>query len=355
VLHPELGRDEQVLARYAAAAVLARGAEAEHFRPLPLQEHPIGMSTKGASAAGKSTMRPMQRALAGRMGAHWRDFALVSPDIFRPDLLDVDSLGGHYKYFGAFTSHELDVVDQKLDQYLARKAELDGTPHLLFDRFRFDNFDYESEDQQERLAMLRKRRRLHYVFIITPPEKTVERAWQRGLEIGRYKPVDDLLAHNVKAYAGMQSFFLARAVQPGGLNQHYEFVDNNVQLGDVPLSVAFGWNGELNIVDVTRLVDMDRYTKINVDARRPEDLYANPQSLMVERNVDFRRTCVRRFPVLNLAHRDTGLIYARFESGSPGMEKRRRHRRNRECAGACGAAYRRAGIIRVRAAESCHE
>ena len=29
----------------------------------------------------------------------------------------------------------------------------------------------------------------------------------------------------------------------------------------------------------------------------------------------FLRTCVREFPVLNLAHRDTGRIYARFERG----------------------------------------
>ena len=64
--------------------------------------------------------------------------------------------------------------------------------------------------------------------MITPPDKTVERAWKRGLVVGRYKPVDDLLAHNVEAYAGMQSFFLARALHPDSHNQHFEFVDNDV-------------------------------------------------------------------------------------------------------------------------------
>jgi hypothetical protein len=51
------------------------------------------------------------------------------------------------------------------------------------------------------------------------------------------------------------------------------------------LGVAFGWNGELNIVDVKRIVDMDRYCKIDVEARRPDDAYAGPQSLAVESNV----------------------------------------------------------------------
>ena len=86
-------------------------------------------------------------------------------------------------------------------------------------------------------------------------------------------------------------------------------------MGEVPLTVAFGSRGEFNILDVRRLVDMDRYRKINVDARRPEELYPDATTLAVENNVAFLRTCVREFPVLNLAHRDTGRIYARFERG----------------------------------------
>jgi hypothetical protein len=298
------------------APLIAEAAAAERFRALPPQPQAIAMSTKGALASGKSTMRPMQRSLAARMGANWSDFALISPDIFRRDLLDIESLGPrHSRYFGAFTGHELEIVDRKLDRYLARKADLDITPHLLYDRFRFDSFAADSEEQRQLLARLGKRRLLHYLFMITPPEKTVERAWKRGLEIGRYKPVDELLAHNVEAYTGMQSFFLARALQPTDLNQHYEFLDNDVPFGERPLTVAFGWNGEFNILDVKCIVDMDRYCKINVEARRPEDVYADPQSVAVESNVRFLSTCIRQFPILTFAHRDTACVYARFERG----------------------------------------
>ena len=43
--------------------------------------------------------------------------------------------------------------------------------------------------------------------MITPPEQLVERAWKRGLEFGRYKAVDDTLAHAVEAYTGIPNVF----------------------------------------------------------------------------------------------------------------------------------------------------
>ena len=35
----------------------------------------------------------------------------------------------------------------------------------------------------------------------------MERAWYRGEQFGRYKAVDDLLAHNVEAFTGMPELF----------------------------------------------------------------------------------------------------------------------------------------------------
>ena len=165
------------------------------------------------------------------------------------------------------------------------------------------------------LARLGKPRLISYIFMITPPETTVERAWKRGLQIGRYKAVDDLLAHNVDAYTGMQTFFLTRALQSSGFKQHYEFLDNDVPYGEVPLCVAFGWNGEFNVLDVKALVDMERYRRINVGARMPKDLYADTRSITVNDNVAFLATCIRRFPALTLVIRSTGRVYARFEKG----------------------------------------
>ena len=58
-------------------------AEQEGFRKLPLQKKPVVMNVKGASASGKSTIRPQQQQLADKLGIAWQDFALISPDYWR--------------------------------------------------------------------------------------------------------------------------------------------------------------------------------------------------------------------------------------------------------------------------------
>src|SRR5207244_4963705 len=68
-------------------------AKSEGYGLLPRQERPVVMNTKGPSASGKSTLRPLQRRLAGDIGVTWSEFALISPDIWRKQLIDYDTLG----------------------------------------------------------------------------------------------------------------------------------------------------------------------------------------------------------------------------------------------------------------------
>ncbi len=288
-------------------------AHAEGFALLPAQAQPVVMNTKGASAAGKSTLRPQQKRLAAEIGVNWSDFALISPDIWRKYLLDYPSLGEHYKYAGTFTGKELAIVDEKLDRYMARKAERGGMSHLLIDRFRFDSFAPDSEEAGSNLLT----RFGHYVylfFLITPPHSTVERSWKRGLDVGRYKAVDDLLAHNIEAYAGMPELFFTWALRTSKI-VHFEFLDNSVPAGELPRTIAFGRNGEINILDVARMLDIDRFRKIDVDATRREDVYGGPGAMAAERNTAFLAQCVRTLPVVNFADRDSGRVYARLEAG----------------------------------------
>jgi len=294
----------------AIAPLIQEAALREGYRPLSAQERPVIMNVKGASASGKSTMRPLQRALAHKLGFPWESFALISPDIWRKFLLDYGSLGSAYKYAGTMTGHEIEIIDKKLDRHMAIKAARGEMPHLLIDRFRFDSF---TEGREPTRLLTRFGDLVYMFFVITPPEMTVERAWKRGLQVGRYKAVEDLLAHNVEAYTGMPELFFTWALD-ARRRVHYEFLDNSVAAGHRPLTVAFGWNGEMTILDVRRMLDVDRFRKIDIHAQKPEELYVG-RELAPERNVEFLQRCARLIPIINFADRATGRLYARLERG----------------------------------------
>ena len=294
----------------AIAPLIKEAALREGYRPLSPQERPVIMNVKGASASGKSTLRPLQRALAKKLGFPWESFALISPDIWRKFLLDYGSLGAAYKYAGTMTGYEIEIIDKKLDRHMAMKAARGEVSHLLIDRFRFDSF---AEGREPTRLLTRFGDLVYMFFIITPPEMTVERAWKRGLQVGRYKAVEDLLAHNVEAYTGMPELFFTWALD-ARRRVHYEFLDNSVAADHRPLTVAFGWNGEMTILDVKRMLDVDRFRKIDIHAQKPEELYVD-RELSPERNVEFLQRCARLIPIVNFADRATGRRYARLEHG----------------------------------------
>ncbi len=295
--------------------LLVKAVALEGFTLLPRQDQPVVMNTKGASASGKSTLRPRQKELAEAIGVRWSEFALISPDIWRKQLLDYATLGPAYKYGGAFTGEELQIIDQKLDRYMARKAERGEMTHLLIDRFRFDSFAPDSEEAGSNL-LTRFGHSVYLFFMITPPESLVERAWNRGLEVGRYKAVDDTLGHGIEAYSGMPQVFFTW-VRRTDKHVHFEFLDNSVRMGERPRTVAFGSNGVLHVLDVKCMLDVERYRRVNVDATGPQDLYPEREMLRPERNTGFLRQCIEQFGEVSFADQATGRIYLSIASGAP--------------------------------------
>jgi hypothetical protein len=307
----EVGSD---LVGRAIEPLLLQAANSEGYSLLPAQPSPVIMNTKGPSASGKSTLRPLQKQLANDIGVNWKDFALISPDIWRKQLLDYDALGANYKYAGSFTGEELQIIDQKLDRYMARKATHDRISHLLIDRFRFDSFAADSDEAGSNL-LTRFGRIIYLFFVITPPGSLVERAWNRGLDVGRYKAVDDTLAHGVEAYSGMPQLFFTW-VQRADKSVHFEFLDNSVRRGERPRTIAFGGNETMNVLDVKCILDIERYRKANINATAAEFLYADPALLAPENNLEFLRQCIERFRTVNFADQNTGRIYLSVASGA---------------------------------------
>ncbi|WP_082513932.1 hypothetical protein [Methylobacterium sp. Leaf465] len=323
-------RDPSLLGRLAVTLVsngygsLALGALIEPWMQavvakrgyvrLKPQDTPVILNVKGSSASGKSTIRPYQRALVETLGLNWSDFALITPDVWRKFLLDYDSLGSARRYAGPLTGHEVEIIDRKLDGYMARKAEAGRISHLVIDRFRFDSFAVNPGTELGSQLLTRFGRQVYMQFMITPPDATVERAWKRGEQFGRYKAVEDLLAHNVEAYTGMPRLFFTWVLRPDK-EVHFEFLDNGVPEGCLPRTVAFGANGVMNILDVQVLLDIDRYQAINIQARNPEAVYRGVPPRDAPGEMRFLRDCLRRMTTIRFADHATGRVLARLDSG----------------------------------------
>lgn len=291
----------------------SRAVEAEGYQVLPSQENPVVMNVKGASASGKSTIRPQQRDLATRLGVPWTDFALISPDYWRKYLLDYETLGDDFKYAAMLTGQELEIIDKKLDQYMARKASAGRMPHLLIDRFRFDSFTLEKNRSTDSKLLTRFGDRIFMFFMVTPPAETVERAWLRGIKTGRFKAVDDLLYHNIEAYEGMPELFFSWALS-SEKTVHYEFLDNDVQEGDPPKTIAFGGNNTMTILDLESMANIERYRKVTVSAQSPGDVFGTCD-LTLEKNLGFLARCFDLISDVNLADQDSGYVYASIKKG----------------------------------------
>jgi hypothetical protein len=298
----------------AIAPIVSQAADGEGLPVLRAQAEPIVINVKGASASGKSTMRPLQQKHAEKLGINWHDFALISPDIWRKFLLDYDALGPACKYAGTLVGDEIPIVDQKLDRYIAEKAAQGRISHLLIDRFRFDSFAPGKDSEEGSNLLTRFGHTVYLLFMVTPPEATVERAWLRGLQVGRFKAVDDLLDHNVEAFKGIPALFFTWALRKDKI-VHYEFLDNSVAHGSKPRTIAFGLNGEMYILDFKCMLDIVRYTKININATEPAQVYPGEEAMDSASNTEFLVKCASKIPNINFVDRVSGQIYAGMESG----------------------------------------
>ncbi len=295
--------------------LIDQAIEAEGYDRIPDAESPVLFSLKGASASGKSWLRPMLRSKLANLGIEDNAYGTISPDIWRKLLLDYATLGESYKYAGRFTSHEVSVIDAKLDRYIRDKAKKSHSiPHLVVDRFRFDSF------ASEKIARVLHKTYVQYIdtmymyFIITRPEATVERGWQRGLERGRYKAVEDYLGHCVEAYAGMPKV-LFKWLAYDKPRYSFKFYDNNVPKGSFPTLIARGTQGWMQLFEPERFIDIERFKRIDIRAISPQQVSAEAEDLTVVKNLGFLRQCIQRIENIEFVDAATDRPYLSIQSG----------------------------------------
>lgn len=304
----------QVIGRHIAP-LIQQAIHQLGLTPTVTAKTPVLISLKGASAAGKSSLRPRLKTIMGDLGIPPGGYATISPDIWRRFLLDYDSLDEAYKYAGRLTSKEVTIIDRKLDYYIRTKAKRDKSiPHLLVDRFRFDSFSTERVSRILHNTYARYVDTMLMFFVITPPEETVTRGWERGLKVGRYKAVEDFLGHSIETYTGIPKLFFKWMTYRKPVFR-YEFLDNSVPKGTYPKTIASGTQNEMTIINPLAFIDIERYQKINVKAKSPEEVYPNDAVLSAKNNLSFLRDCLSKIPTVVFVDEATNEIYLRVISG----------------------------------------
>jgi hypothetical protein len=297
-------------------ALVDRAIEAESYARIADADKPILFSLKGASAAGKSSLRPMLREMMQLLGIGEDGYGTISPDIWRRLLIDYEVLGDSFKYAGRFTSHEVNIIDTKLDHYIRAKADhRKSIPHLMVDRFRFDSFASEKITRVLHRTYVRYIDTMYMYFVVTPPEAPVERGWERGLVRGRFKAVEDFLGHCIEAYAGMPKLLFKWTSNKSPI-YFFEFLDNSVPKGNYPELIARGTQGKMQIYQPRSLIDIERYQRINVLATCPEEVAAPAEQLQVANNLGFLRQCINRFPLIEFIDRSSNSCYLVIRRGS---------------------------------------
>jgi len=281
----------------------------ENYPRIVEVDKPILISLKGTSAAGKSSLRPMLQEMIRDLGVEKEGYGIISPDIWRRLLIDYDGLGEAYKYAGRLTSYEVIIIDSKLDHYIRGKAEArHSIPHLLVDRFRFDSFSSEKVSRVLHKTYVRYIDTMYMYFVITPPEETVNRGWERGLVRGRFKSVEDFLGHSVEAYAGMPKLLFKYLANPRP-RYIFEFLDNSVPKGEFPTRIARGTQDLIEIFEPMAFIDIQRYQHINVAADNAGEVYDDEASLRIETNMDFLNQCIAKIEQVNFIDPSTGKTY----------------------------------------------
>ena len=88
-----------------------------------------------------------------------------------------------------------------------------------------------------------------------------------------------------------------------------------MQKGRRPRTIASGWNGEMNVYDVRGMLDIERFRRIDIDAKGPEEVYEAGSQDAAE-SLGFLRQCLERLDVVRFVDPRSETCYGVVERGA---------------------------------------
>lgn len=249
----------------------------------------------GGQASGKGVACAMIRHSAEQSNVSWVNISKGGRDNFRKLLEPKDIIP---ELSDQLTANEGAYIHWTLaNGMLVQMAKEGKAPHIYSEQ------PIVSEDMLE--LALTGNGSAKVVLVSTKVEDAVERAYKRGLEIGRFVPTKSLLSTHKNATVTLPE----RLAKVAGMDVELLVIDNNVPKNSPPVKIAVinCLNNEIIIYDNERVMDFIKKTAINADAKKPADVYDEAKVAAVSIDVYFEPCIKNGYKVVTIPDLELGI------------------------------------------------
>lgn len=230
--------------------------------PVPEQDKRITFTVSGGTGSGKTTSVALMMKTASEVyGIPWRQIAKLDTNIYQSLLIEPGSVD--IALFSQFSAPEASYVHRLVQKAFHDKVLVGCAPHMFIDQV------FVNHDKLDLSTFYSGR--VEGMVVSTDVKSAVERAYQRGVETGRYEPTQTIL----RTHRGVAVEFPQVLKGYRSRSVTYRIMDNNVPKGTQPIEIAVInlKTNQIHIKSCERMLHFIAKREINPAAESVETLY----------------------------------------------------------------------------------
>lgn len=213
--------------KYDVASVIERLIDEQVYEAMPIPEPDkrITFTVSGGTGSGKTTSVALMMKTASEVyGIPWRQIAKLDTNIYQSLLIEPGTVD--IALFSQFSAPEASYVHRLVQKAFHDKVLVGCAPHMFIDQV------FVNHDKLDLSTFYSGR--VEGIVVSTDVKSAVERAYQRGVETGRYEPTQTIL----RTHRGVALEFpqVLKAYRSQFVT--YRIMDNNVPKGSEPIEIA---------------------------------------------------------------------------------------------------------------------
>lgn len=230
--------------------------------PTPSSKERITFTVSGGTGSGKtSSVAVMKKIAAERYHILWQHIAKLDTNIYQSLLIDKETVST--TYFSQLSAPEASHIHRLVYNAFLILVKIGRAPHMFIDQV------FVNDDKLDLSIFYAGR--VEGMVVSTDVRQAIQRAYQRGIDTGRFEPTRTILrTHRAVAeeFPAVLSHFQSASII-------YRIMDNNAPKGIEPSVVAIIHmkTKEIRIKSVEKLLAFIQKRHINVDAKSDEAVY----------------------------------------------------------------------------------